>query len=180
MNGQTELTAGGGIMSMNNTITTRGIIGLLVNQVSGAKAADFAEQCLQVGMEPYSSLERDAALSLCNSNLPPFDEQSHFSFELDDRHDAVFEILEKDEVILQAGYQVLIPSRLFFGSKAFGKYKDAIQALEDQFGTGMPMNQQDIQTMNFGNASAVAYAALIKTGRSHSLTVRVGNRRFWN
>jgi hypothetical protein len=163
-----------------NIITTRGIIGLLVNQVRVARAEDFAEQCVQVGMTEHISPERDEALSLCNSVLPPFDAQHHFVFKLDGKHEAVFEILGKDGVILQAGYQALFPSLFPFRSKANGKYNDAVQALEGHYGTGMPINQSGSKTMNFGNATTVGYAAIMKTGRAYSLTSRVGNRHFWN
>jgi len=173
-----HFTAKGG-KSMN-IITTHGVIGLLVNQVSVAQAEDFLEQCLQVGMTEHHSPERDEALSLCNSNLPSFDAQHHFIFKLDGNHEAVFEILEKDGLILQAGYQTFFPLRFLFASKAVGKYHDAIQSLESHYGTGTPIRQQNVDTMNFGNAETVGYAALMKVGRAHSLTARVGNRHFWN
>lgn len=162
-----------------NIITTHGIIGLLVNQVGVAQAENFSEQCIQVGMTEQISPERDEALSLCNSALPPFDAQHHFVFKLDGKHEAVFEILEKDGVILQAGYQALFPSLFPFRSKANGKYNDAVQALNGHYGTGMPINQSGSKTMNFGNAESVAYASLMKVGKAQSLTARVGNRHFW-
>jgi len=163
-----------------NIITTRGVIGLLVNQVHVATAEDFIEQCLQVGMTEHNSPERDDALSICNSNLPPFDAQHHLSFKLDGKEDAIFEILEKDGLILQAGYQAFFPRRFLLRSTASGKYHDAAQSLEGHYGTGMPMTQSGMQIMNYGNAETVGYAALMKIGRAQSLTLRVGNRRFWN
>ena len=159
-----------------NVITTRGVIGLLVNQVGVAKAEDFAEQCIQVGMTEHNSPERDDALSMCNSNLPSFEAQHHFNFKLDGKNEALFEILEKDGLILQAGYQVIFPPRFPFPSQATSKYHDAIQAMENHYGTGMPMTQPGVQIMNYGNAMTVGYAALMK----QSLTARVGNRCFWN
>jgi hypothetical protein len=163
-----------------NIITTRGVIGLLVNQVGVAKAKNFAEHCLQVGMAEHNSPERDDALSICNATLPSFEAQHHFSFKLDGKNEALFEILEKDGLILQAGYQAIFSPRFLFGSKALGKYHNAVRSLEAHYGTGTPIRQPNTETMNFGNLTTVGYAALIKTGRAYSLTARVGNRHFWN
>ncbi|MCG2681028.1 MAG: hypothetical protein L6455_13855 [Kiritimatiellae bacterium] len=162
-----------------NIITTRGVIGLLVNQVGIAKAKDFAEQCLQIAMVESHSPERNMAISTLNSNLPPFEVQYHFIFKLDGKHEALFEILGKDGFILQAGYQVVFPTMFIFPSKGENKYRDAMQVLENHYGTGLPMAQQDIEIMNYGNATTVSYVSLMKMKRAQSLTVRVGNRHFW-
>ncbi|MFH0979981.1 MAG: hypothetical protein V2A79_00395 [Planctomycetota bacterium] len=162
-----------------NVITTRGVFGLLVNQVSIAKAEDFAEQCLHIGMVEHHSPERDIVLSMFNSNLPPFEVRFHFAFKLDGEDEAVFEILEKEKLILQSGYQAIFSPRFLFSAKGNRRYRDAVQVLEAHYGTGVPMAQPGIEIMNYENAMTVSYASLIKMGKAQSLTVRVGNRSFW-
>ena len=162
-----------------NIITTRGVIGLLVNQVGVAKAKDFAEQCLQIAMIESHSPERNLAMSMLNSNLPSFEVQYHFIFKLDGECEALFEILGKEGLILQAGSQVVFPTKFLFPSKGKNKYRDAMQVLESHYGTGLPMVQQGVEIMNYGDATTVGYVSLVKMRRAQSLTVRVGNRRFW-
>lgn len=162
-----------------SNITTRGIIVLMVNQVGVATARDFADQCSQIGMVTRSSPERDLALSMSNNNLPPYERQFHFFLNLDGESETLFEILEKDGLILQAGYQCILPSRMILPSRAKRKYTEATQVLEHHYGTGLPMSQPSLQILNYGNAATVAYAAIQKTGKYESLTVRVGNRCFW-
>ena len=163
-----------------NVVTTRGIIGLMANQVSVAQVRDFAHQCLQVGMVRCESPERDLALRVSNSNLPPFDVRFHFSFKLDGRDEGVFEILGNEGVITQCGYQVAFPPRFLFFPNGKAKYRAAVEALEAHYGTGAPLAVGDIaMTMNYGNALSVAYVSLMTAGRNRSLAVRIGNRTFW-
>lgn len=157
-------------MTSTNIITTRGVIGLLFNQVGVCEAQGLAEQCVQIGMMPTESQARDMAMATHSTNLPPFDIRYHLLFRLDSVHESLFEILGKEGLILQAGYQLILPTRLLFPSKAKKLYSDAIQVLESHYGTGAPMAVQGTEIMNYGNVDTIAYASLAKMGRTESVT----------
>lgn len=155
-------------------ITTREIIGLLVGRVADTPAADLAKECTDLGMRqvPY----QDVGLA---SNLPPFEAGYHFRFNPDGKEEAIFEILEKDGFLLQAGYQLALPASLFF-SKTKRRHRQLKQSLETHYGFGEPMKVSGIEIINYGNDTTIAYISSAKIAGTDAITVRVGNRRFWN
>lgn len=155
-------------------ITTQEIISLLVGRVDHALAADLLKECVNLGMRqvPY----QDVGLS---SNLPPFEAGHHFRFNPDGKEDALFEILEKDSLVLQAGYQLNLPSSFFF-SKAKKRHSQLKEILETHYGVGLPMNVGGIEIINYGNNTTIAYLSRATVARTDAITVRVGNRRFWD
>jgi len=155
-------------------ITTEEIIELLVISVADIPAVDLIKKCNDLGMRqiPY----QDASI---DTNLPSFEAGYHFHFYLDGEEEAIFEILEKEGFVLQAGYQFVLPSSLFF-SKAKKKYHHIKECLETHYCVGVPMNLGRIEIINYGNDTTIAYISRVKVARTDVITIRVGNRRFWD
>jgi hypothetical protein len=154
-------------------ITTREIIRLLVERVAHITAADLVKECRGLGMRqvPY----QDVGVS---SNLPSYEVGYHFRFNPDGKEDALFEILEKDGVVLQVGYQLALPASLFF-SKASKSHRQLRKILETHYGVGQRMSVGGIETNNYKNHGTIAYVSRIKVGGTDARTVRIGNKRFW-
>jgi hypothetical protein len=155
-------------------ITTQKIISLLVSRIAHTRASDFARECIDLGMRqvPY----QDVGLT---SNLPPFEAGYHFRFNPDGNEEALFEILEKNGFVLQSGYQIALSASLFF-SKGKERYRQIKDILETHYGLGQPMNVGAIEIMNYGNDTTIAYISRAKVAGTDAITVRVGNRRFWD
>ncbi|MDH7513438.1 MAG: hypothetical protein QHH14_10890 [Clostridiales bacterium] len=155
-------------------ITTREIISLLVGRVANTLASDLIKECINLGMRQVS--RQDISLS---SNLPSFEAGHHFRFNPDGYEEALFEILEKDTLVLQAGYQLALPTSLFF-SKAKKRHSQLKKILETHYGAGLPMNIGGIEIINYGNDTTIAYLSRSVVAGTDAITVRVGNRRFWD
>lgn len=155
-------------------ITTGEIIGLLVGRVADIPAADLVKECGDLGMQqaPY----QDVGLT---SNLPPFEAGFHFRFNPDGKEEVLFEILEKDGLVLQAGYQLALPTSLFF-SKTKKRHLQLKEILETHYGVGQPMHVGGIDIINYGNDTTIAYISRAQVAGTDAITVRIGNRRFWD
>jgi hypothetical protein len=154
-------------------ITTVDIIDLLVKHVADISAADLVKECIDLGMRqiPYIDLGID-------NTLPPFEQGYHFRFNPDSNEEVLFEILEKDGFVLQAGYQ-LVFTELPSSSKIDTRYQQIQQILETHYGVGVPMISPEVTIMNYGNDSTVAYISRSKLFTPESITVRVGSKTFW-
>lgn len=154
-------------------ITTEEIIKLLVEHVADISSSGLVKKCEDIGMiqVPY----QDIGLA---SNLPTFEKGYHFRFSSDGNNDAIFEILEKDDYVLQAGFQFTTHASLFF-SKASKNHRQLKDILESHYGIGQPMHVSGFEIINYSNHSTIAYISKAKVAAIDSITVRVGNRKFW-
>jgi hypothetical protein len=143
-----------------------------VNSVADAKAEWLVQECSRLGMQevPYQPVVAD-------SNLRPFDEGHHLRFSVAGAN-ALFEILERDGAVVQAGFQITFPRSVFF-SKAKRHHLALRKALETHYGIGQPMDVGTAQIVNFANESTVAYISRVSAAGMDAITVRVGNRTFW-
>jgi len=155
-------------------INTRQIVSLLVGRVADILASDLARECVDLGMRPVPY--QDVGLS---SNLPPFEAGHHFRFNPDGNEETLFEILEKDSLVLQAGYQLVLPTSLFF-SKAKKRHSQLKGILENHYGIGLRMDVGGIEIVNYGNDTTIAYLSRVTVAGTDTITVRIGNRRFWD
>jgi hypothetical protein len=155
-------------------ITTQQIINLLADNVSHTLAVDLARKCVDLGMRqvPYQDVD---LLSI----LQPFEAGYHFRFNPDGKEEVLFEILEKDTLVLQAGYQIVLPTSLFFskGKKRHSQLKDVLAIC---YGVGLPMKVGGNEIINYGNERTIAYLSRAIVAGIDAITVRVGNRRFWD
>jgi len=152
-------------------ITPAQLLDLLANSVADAQANELVEECAQLGMReiPYQSAG--------DSNLPPFDEGHHLRFSIAGGN-ALFELLEKDGAVVQAGFTMTFP-RSFFFSKAKKHHRQLREALVTRYGDGEPMDLGSTQIINFANERTVAYISKASAVSVDAITVRVGNRTFW-
>jgi len=155
-------------------ITAQEIVGLLIGQVADITAVDLVKKCKDLGMRKVSY--QDVGL---DSSLPPFESGYHFRFNLDDKEEVLFEILEKDSLVLQAGYQLTLPASLFF-SKAKKRHRQFKEILETYYGVGKAMNVGRFKIVNYGNDTTVAYISRVNVAGADAIILRVGNRRFWD
>lgn len=154
-------------------ITAQDIIKLMVGRVASTAAADLVSKCKELGMRqvPYKT-------SL-DSVLPPFDVGHHFRFNLDGGEEALFEILEKDTLVLQAGCQLFLPAS-FFSSKSKRTNRQLREIIEAHYGGGQVVNMGVAKGVCYEDSSTVAYISRAKIAGVDVVTVRVGNRRFWD
>ena len=139
-------------------ITPREIIGLLVGRVANTSAADLVKECADLGMRQVPYQEDGPAL-----NLPPFEAGYHFRFNPDGKEEALFQILEKDSLVLQAGYQLALPASFFF-SKTQKRYRQLKEILETHYGVGQPMCVGGIEIINYRNDQTIAYISRLWRG----------------
>jgi hypothetical protein len=137
-------------------------------------ASDLVRECADLGMRQVPF--QDIGLS---SNLPSFEAGHHFRFNPDGIEEALFEILEKNCLVLQAGYQLALPISLFF-SKAKKRRSQLKDILETYYGVGLPMDVGGIEIINCGNDTTISYLSRETVAGTDAITVRVGNRRFWD
>jgi hypothetical protein len=150
------------------TITSAEVIKLLVTGIANIGASELLNECKKIGMRqvPYQDIGLD-------SNLPHFDTGYHFRFNPDGKEEALFEILQKDGFVLQAGYQLVLP-------RAQNRYQQLKQILEFHYGEGHPMSVGEIEIINYRNEETIAYLSHTKIPGNDVITIRVGNRRFWD
>ena len=155
-------------------ITIGEIIGLLVDRVADISAADHVKECGNLGMRqvPY----QDVGMA---SNLPTFEAVYHLRFNPDGKEEALFEILEKDGLVLQAGYQIALMTSLFF-SKSKKRHRQLTEILETHYGVGSLMKVGGLDIINYGNDTTIAYISRAQVAGTDAITVRVGNRHFWD
>jgi hypothetical protein len=152
----------------NATITSAQVIKLLVSGIANISASELLNECRKIGMRqvPY----QDIGL---NSNLPSFDTGYHLRFNPDGKEEALFEILQKDGFVLQAGYQLVLP-------RAQNRYQQLKQILESHYDVSYPMNVGEIEIINYRNETTIAYLSYTRITGNDVITIRVGNRRFWD
>lgn len=155
-------------------ITSDEVIKLLVTGIANITASELLSECKKIGMRqvPYQDVGLD-------SNLPPFDEGYHLRFNPNGKEEALFEILQKDGFVLQAGYQLVLPTSLSF-SKASNRYQQLKQILESHYGVGYPMDVGGIESINFGNEKTITYLSKANIAGNVAITIRVGNKYFWD
>jgi hypothetical protein len=152
---------------------TLDLVDLLIETVSTARASILVEKCHELGMTPQKYQPSPAV-----SNLPDFDVGHQFRFEADSSWAAGFDILEKDGMVLQAGFQIFYP-RAFFVSKSKKHYQAMIEQIERHYGPGVPMKVGGIMILNYGDTNTVCYISKAKALGKDLITVRVGNKIFW-
>jgi hypothetical protein len=154
-------------------ITSQEIIGLLVDRVGHSRAADLIEECLDLGMQqvPY---QEDGPVW----QLPTFEAGHHLRFSPDGKEDTVLEVLEKDGLVLQAGFHLPLPQPFFFLPKAKKRHGHLRQILETHYGIGRPIRSGAFRVIYYEGEATLAYLSRI-SGCGVSIFVRVGNRRFW-
>lgn len=146
---------------------------LLSKSVGYISAKEFVEKCKKLDMK-----EQPYITSGFDSNLPNFDKGYVFHYKTDDNERAILEILEKDNMILQAGIQIIY-SPSFFPSKIKKHYKKLMELLVDHYGVGLPMNMGNIEMLNYSDSKTVCYISKSKVNNTDALTLRIGDRRFW-
>lgn len=158
-----------------NYIKLSSALTVLIESVTSISAKELLKRCRDLGMneQPYRDLGYD-------SNLPDFDKGYFLNFKTDDNKIATFEILEKEDMILQAGFQIIYKSK-FFSLKLKKHYKNLLKLLERTYGIGFPSKVAYSELMNFEDDKIVCYLSKMKLpGGIKSLTLRVGNKRFWS
>jgi len=151
------------------------IIDMLVDRVPKSRAVDLVKECTRIGMEQVEYQNIGGS----DLYLRPFDVGYHFRFDLDDVRENLFEILEKDEFVVQSGYQVVPPMYWFF-SKTPQRYSQIKKILASHYDISEPMKMETeagtAEIINYGNDTTIAYISKI----NDVITIRVGNRRFWD
>jgi len=149
------------------------LINLLVQTVPNDTASTLVEKCQHLGMveQLYHSPPDDI-------NLPPFERAYQFQFQAPEALGAGLEILEKETLILQAGFQLSFP-RAFLMSPAGKQFDQMASLLGGHFGAGQRTNIAGAKAIYYNSPSVVSYVSRAKMQDQDIVTVRVGNRAFW-
>jgi hypothetical protein len=148
------------------TITSAQVIELLVTEIPDIGASDLLEKCKKMGMRqvPYQDFGFD-------STLPSIDAGYHLRFNPDGKEEALFEILQKDGFVLQAGFQITL-------RKAGDCVRRLAPILAFHYGEGYRTNVGNAELINYGDEKTIAYLSHSKLSGSDVITIRVGNKRF--
>ncbi|MCG2660677.1 MAG: hypothetical protein L6437_10585 [Kiritimatiellae bacterium] len=154
-------------------LETPELINLLILATPKMAASELIQKCLEIGMtaQPYRASPQD-------SNLPAFDVGHQLRFDTDGSLAAGFDVLEKDGLVLQAGFQIFF-HRGLFGSKSKKHYQEIVTHIEQHYGPGVPTEAKGIAILNYGDPQTVCYISKTKALGKDVVTVRVGNRIFW-
>ncbi len=149
------------------------LIQLLLSTVARSNAEELLSRCTHFGFEqvPYTRSSHD-------SNMPHFDRGCHFKTQVGNSS-VLFEVLIRDEKILQAGYTASMP-KSFFNLKSRYLQRTIKQHLMDFYGDYSQMEISSSQIFNYGNESTVAYFSITPTYAMDTLIVRVGDQVFWS
>ena len=161
------------LSAIMSSVSAESVIRLLIGRVAQASAQELLLECRAVGMmeQPYSE-------SPLAELLPPFDKGYHLTFELDGKNKAIFEILETQGRVLQAGFSVLFP-RLPFFSGARAAYNHARRLIEGHYGLGVPAKFAGASTLNYGDEKTLSYLSIRRIMGRRMITFRTGNKDFW-
>ncbi len=107
------------------------------------------------------------------SGLPDFDTGFHFTLRSTSNPKHLIEVLDKGGQILQAGIQV-------FGNDHDDLKRRLTEVLTEAYGQGVSISIPMTETSNYTGNINIAYLSDCKIPGAQSLTVRVGNKRFWN
>lgn len=148
-------------------------VSLLFESVGLIPAKELVKKCMDLGMDelPYRDLGHD-------STLPSFDEGYMFNYETDDNEIAFLEILEKDNMILQAGIQIIYkPS--FTSMKMKKNHKYLLELSEKHYGSGFLTKVGLADVTNFGDYETVCYLSKMKARGVKSIIFRIGDKKYW-
>jgi len=148
-------------------------VSLLFESVGLIPAKELVKKCRDLGMDelPYRDLGYD-------STLPSFGEGYLFNYETDDNETAFIEILKKDNMILQAGVQIIYkPS--FTSMKMKKHHKYLLELSEKHYGSGLLTKVGYADVTNFGDYKTVCYLSKMKERGVKSITFRIGDKKFW-
>lgn len=155
-------------------MNTLDIVTMLINRVPFARTESLKRECIGMGMS-----EQDYVNLGMDQTLPEFDEGVHVIFESDDRQTAHVEILGRQGMVLQAGFQLIYRPTLF-QRKWKKQYDSLCRHLADHYGPGTPMAMSGVVIINYGDERSLAYISRSKANMCTVLTVRVGNRDLWD
>jgi len=145
-----------------------------IASVPNDSVATLIQKCKAWGMQSQPFQD-----SVSGGDFPSFDCGYHFKFNTDEGQVSFFEILEKDDAIMQAGFQVLFPPALF-ASKSKGCFERLSRQLTVYYGTGTPMKAGPAFLMNFKGSESVGYVSRLDTLSRNVVTIRIGNMDFWS
>lgn len=153
-------------------ITINQLFTLLINCVMMGSVGSVDDYCLLPNMvsTPYIAIPQD-------ENLPSFDETYWFTFPYDKGINTRYEILIKDNSILQAGVEFV------FNSDSLDSYIDTFYEIynlaKGYFGETSFSNQGGFRTYSYGNDNMVFYILTGKVTELPFIIFRVGNTDFY-
>ncbi|MBL7961269.1 hypothetical protein JNL27_13640 [bacterium] len=150
------------------------LIYFIINAVDSMSSIQAIEECNRLGMKKIEFQHLSA-----DSNIPQYDNGYAFTCSTQNNNISQVEILEKEKQILQMGFQIVYKPRLIL-SRITGDLKRMNAILKNYYGDGVPMAMDNVDILNFGNENTACYISKIKINNYNIITLRVGNRLFWN
>ncbi|MFC1620174.1 hypothetical protein ACFL45_09535 [Candidatus Neomarinimicrobiota bacterium] len=150
------------------------VFSLLTNAVGSMPALELVNSLRKLGdlvEGPYTGTPFD-------EDLPKFD-QGYRLVGVREKEMITLEVLEKDSRILQAGSMWLYQRKLF--SSKVKRAEVMLNALAEQhYGPGTPIQYSGALMMNYGDQRTICYVASIKSIDSDTLSLKIGNREYWD
>ncbi|NHZ86151.1 MAG: hypothetical protein GWP19_09745 [Planctomycetia bacterium] len=153
-------------------ITINQLFTLLINCAMMGSAGSIDDYCLLPNMvsTPYITIPQD-------ENLPSFNETYWFTFPYDKEINTRYEILIKDNSILQAGVEFV------FNSDSLDSYSNTFYEIynlaKEYFGETSFFHQGGFRTYSYGNDDMVFYILTGKIKELPFVIFRVGNTDFY-
>ncbi|MGC1135809.1 MAG: hypothetical protein WA941_23495 [Nitrososphaeraceae archaeon] len=153
---------------------------ILVSEAVGYKSAiDLVETCRSAGM-----VEQDYFDTGFDHGIPDFDKGYFFNYMTENDVKANIEILEKDSKILQAGARFGYPWTLWtlwtlLFSKSKKHFNKMLKLMEAKYGSGLPMNHEVGEIINFADDKTVAYLLRGRNNNVDFVSFKIGDKVFW-
>lgn len=154
-------------------ITINQLFILLINCAMMGSAGSIGDHCLLPNMvsTPYIAIPQD-------ENLPSFDETYWYTFPYDEGINTRYEILTKDNSILQAGVE------LVFNSDSLDSYVDTFYEIynlaEAHYGEVSFTHKGNFRTYSYRKDTTVFYLLTGEVMELPFIIFRVGNSDYYN
>jgi hypothetical protein len=146
----------------------------LLELTGNEKVSEMVKKCRSVGI-----IERPDVSQGSEFVFPEADRRYVFYQKIKENILAVFEILEKDDLVLQSGIQIIYPPDRWLDEISY-YYQKLLRILEANYGLPVWVNVNKKGVLSFENKETFSYLSEFKMGDKDVLTVRVASRAFWS
>ena len=149
------------------------LIQLLRESVALITAQELGSKCKKLGMRETSPVDN----SSYNFNLPKYDSAREFICSSTDCLKVVFEILEINGDIMQAGVQLIYKDNCStYDVNMY--YQGVADRLNLIYGEPARFDFGDVQTLLFADIKTDCYSSISNANNFNVITIRVGDKKY--
>jgi len=146
----------------------------LLEWAGNEKASEMVKKCRSLSIAERPDIPQSSEFV-----FPEADRRYLFYRKIKENILAVFEILEKDGLVLQSGIQLIYPPDRWLGEIS-SYYQKLLRVLETNYGLPVWINLNEKGILSFESKEAFSYLSEFKMGDKDVLTVRAASRAFWS